>query len=43
MTKRKNVGDAWQRPITIENDLGIGIILPIRTDGELEDSVIVDV
>lgn len=31
------------RPITIENDLGIGIVLPIRTDGELEGSVIVEV
>lgn len=32
------------RPITIENDLGIGIVLPIRADGEyLEGSVIIDV
>lgn len=31
------------RPITIENDLGIGIILPIRTDGELEGSIIVEI
>lgn len=31
------------RPITIENDLGIGIVLPIRTDGELEGSVIIEV
>lgn len=31
------------RPITIENDLGIGIVLPIRTDGELEGSIIIEV
>lgn len=32
------------RPIAIENDLGIGIVLPIRADGEyLEGSVIVEV
>ena len=32
------------RPIAIENDLGIGIVLPIRADGEyLEGSVIIDV
>lgn len=31
------------RPITIENDLGIGIILPIRGDGEyIEGSVIIE-
>lgn len=32
------------RPITIQNDLGIGIVLPIRYDGEeYPDSVVVDV
>lgn len=31
------------RPITIENDLGIGIILPIRGDGEhIEGSIIIE-
>lgn len=29
------------RPITIQNNLGIGIILPIRWDGEMEESVVV--
>lgn len=30
------------RPITIQNNLGIGIVLPIRTDGELESSIIIE-
>ena len=30
------------RPITIQNDLGIGVILPIRYDGDTPDGVIID-
>ena len=31
------------RPITIQNDLGIGIVLPIRYDGdEYPDAVVID-
>lgn len=29
------------RPLTIKNDLGIGVILPIRHDGDFEDDVVV--
>lgn len=39
--------DVWfngkLRPITIQNELGMGIVLPIRYDGDMPDGIVIDV